>query len=82
MSMLQKRKIATLPMNNKEVYIERGPDGFGFGIMGDSIPNSVFVSRVAPGSPAARAGSIVVGDQVIEINDHNTEWCTHGKDPV
>lgn len=39
---------------------------------GVSLENGVFVAAVVPGSPAAKEGSLTVGDRIIAVSLKNT----------
>lgn len=63
------------------VELQKGPKGFGFSIRGgaefDSMP--LFILKVAEDGPAAREGSLRVGDQLVNINGHSTAGMSHSE---
>lgn len=42
---------------------------------GVSLENGVFVAAVVPGSPAAKEGSLTVGDRIIAVSHKNAFAC-------
>jgi hypothetical protein len=57
------------------VYIQRGPNGFGFlfstnssGGLGQTQGMNHFISRVDEGSPADQSG-LTLGDRILKVND-------------
>nr|XP_042895445.1 membrane-associated guanylate kinase, WW and PDZ domain-containing protein 3 isoform X1 [Parasteatoda tepidariorum]XP_042895446.1 membrane-associated guanylate kinase, WW and PDZ domain-containing protein 3 isoform X2 [Parasteatoda tepidariorum] len=63
------------------VNLNRGTKGFGFSIRGgkefQNMP--LFVLRIADNGPAQMDGKLMVGDQIIEINDISTKNMTHAE---
>ncbi|XP_071786120.1 rhophilin-1-like [Asterias amurensis] len=56
------------------VDIQRGMEGFGFTVRGDS---PVIVASVDPGYVAAASG-VKEGDFIIGVNDDSVKWAKHG----
>ncbi|XP_055881306.1 membrane-associated guanylate kinase, WW and PDZ domain-containing protein 1-like isoform X5 [Biomphalaria glabrata] len=62
-----------------QVELHRGSRGFGFSIRGGREFNAMplFVLRIAEGGAADMDGRLRVGDQILEINNFNTDSMTH-----
>ncbi|XP_014671282.1 PREDICTED: membrane-associated guanylate kinase, WW and PDZ domain-containing protein 2-like isoform X2 [Priapulus caudatus] len=63
------------------VELRRGTRGFGFSIRGGAEFGNMplFVLRIADSGPAHADGRIKVGDEIIEINSHNTKGMSHAQ---
>ena len=44
--------------------------------LGINVETGLYVNRIQPGSPAAREGSLALGDRVLAVNGHPTEGLT------
>ncbi|UJR25101.1 hypothetical protein I4U23_006461 [Adineta vaga] len=62
-----------------DVTLEKGDDGLGITVAGYVSPDStnndaiagIFIRDIAEGSVCARDGRLIVGDQIIEVNDQS-----------
>ncbi|XP_064193967.1 multiple PDZ domain protein-like [Anguilla rostrata] len=63
-------RYGSLPGELHAIELERGAEGLGLSLAGDSdrSPMSVLVGGVDPGGAAGRDGRIAVGDELLEIN--------------
>ncbi|XP_041347543.1 membrane-associated guanylate kinase, WW and PDZ domain-containing protein 1-like isoform X3 [Gigantopelta aegis] len=79
---MNKSKMQNQEPEEGELYtvdLQRGSRGFGFSIRGGREFNSMplFVLRIAEGGAADVDGRLRVGDQILEINNYQTDSMTH-----
>lgn len=57
--------------------IRRSDEGLGFNIIGGEDKEGIFISYVAPGSPADQNGILEPGDRILSVNAIDMLNATH-----
>lgn len=52
----------------KVATIRRSEEGLGFNIVGGEDKEGIFISYIAPGSPADQNGILEAGDRILSVN--------------
>lgn len=63
--------------NQRRVFLQKGPTGFGFNIVGGEDGEGIFVSFIMAGGPADRSDQLHKGDQLISVNGIDIQEATH-----
>jgi len=61
----------------KVATIRRSDEGLGFNIIGGEDKEGIFISYVAPGSPADQNGILEPGDRILSVNAIDMLNATH-----
>lgn len=61
----------------RRVYLQKGPAGLGFNIVGGEGGEGIFVSFILTGGAADLGGELKKGDQIISVNDIDLIQATH-----
>lgn len=61
----------------KVATIRRSDEGLGFNIVGGEDKEGIFISYVAPGSPADQNGILEPGDRILSVNAIDMLNATH-----
>lgn len=62
---------------DKVVTIRRSEEGLGFNIIGGEDKEGIFISYIAPGSPADQNGNLEPGDRILSVNAIDMLNATH-----
>lgn len=72
-----KWKICIIFSHEKVVTIRRSEEGLGFNIVGGEDKEGIFISYIAPGSPADQNGNLEPGDRILSVNAIDMLNATH-----
>ena len=61
----------------RRVYLQKGPGGLGFNIVGGEGGEGIFVSFILTGGAADLSGELKKGDQIISVNGIDLIQATH-----
>lgn len=61
----------------KVATIRRSEEGLGFNIVGGEDEEGIFISYIAPGSPADQNGILEPGDRILSVNAIDMLNATH-----
>lgn len=79
----QENSEAMLPDNCVRVKLTRGPNGYGFSIIGGvdqaylQNDSGIFITRIGRKGTAAFSGTLAVGDKIISVNGESTDGLLH-----
>lgn len=70
-------KLLFIFRREKVVTIRRSEEGLGFNIVGGEDGEGIFISYIAPGSPADQNGNLEPGDRILSVNAIDMRNATH-----
>jgi len=79
----QENSEAMLPDNFVRLSLVRGPNGYGFSIIGGidqpylANDSGIFITRIGRKGTAAVSGTLAIGDKIISINGESTDGLLH-----
>jgi C-terminal processing protease CtpA/Prc len=55
--------------SERRVLLRRGPNGFGFNIIGDENEQGIYISFIHSGGAADKSGELRRGDRILSVNN-------------
>jgi hypothetical protein len=63
--------------SERRVLLRRGPNGFGFHIIGDEREQGIFISSIQSGGAADKSGELRKGDRILSVNNIDLRGASH-----